>query len=438
MNNDNNISQDEKEAELRFHAHRYATTSIGYCTISSSDGSILQANGSAARILGVSSEEFLGQRFVVFVCAEHRAAISNALTKVLSSAETPATCNVQLLRPTQQSPFWVHLEVFHHQNEPFCEIVITDISERKALEKAIHQHEMQMYSTLQAIPHGILILDATGTVQMCNSAAEKMLGLTASQIIEKHSPAQGLRAIYDNGKPIEEAANFLSLAPKRTLSPLAAVIKLGLEQKNITIGLFHLTSEVQWIAVHSRLLFPESEDGLRGTVISLTDITEQKRLERLVQGENTQESNNEASSPLPTSPLPATPDIPPPSAAPPPTTAARETDALYGEFVTIATATQGNIVLDAKKDILYLEGADDYTRFTTASSKEYTTFGSVGKWEQRLFAQGFLRVHRSTIVNFHAVHSWHFEDNIVYLNMRDGKQIRVSKGYKAYFLSYVR
>lgn len=95
-------------------------------------------------------------------------------------------------------------------------------------------------------------------------------------------------------------------------------------------------------------------------------------------------------------------------------------------------------MLDARKDVLYLEGADDYTLFVTSAGKEYLTFGTLGKWEQRLFPQGFIRVHRSTIVNFHAIYSWHYENKNIVLNMRDGKQIRVSKSYKAYFLSYVR
>jgi hypothetical protein len=68
----------------------------------------------------------------------------------------------------------------------------------------------------------------------------------------------------------------------------------------------------------------------------------------------------------------------------------------------------------------------------------HTPFGTLGKWEQRLFSQGFIRIHRSTIVNFHAIYSWHYENKNIVLNMRDGKQIRVSKSYKAYFLSYVR
>jgi PAS domain S-box-containing protein len=425
------VLQAEKEAELRFYTHLFNTTSIGYCTIDRTDGTIIRANQSAERLLGVSLKEMSEQRFVLMVSEEYRAAFGTAVAKAFTGTNTHAVCNVQVPR-AQQAPVWACIEVTRSENEHLYHIAITDISERKALKKALHQHELKMYTTLQALPNGILILDTTGTVQMCNSAAEKMLGLTASQIIEKHMPAQGWRVMYENGTPIEEAPNFLSASPHRALSPLAAVIKVGVEQQNITIGLYHLTNEVRWIAVHARPIFPESEASMSGTVISLTDVTEQKRLkhpnpEGVVQGHNA-----EVFSPPPTTSLPASPTI-----APHPV-ASREANDLHGDFITIATATQGNILLDAKKDIIYLEGADDYTRFTTTTGKEYTTFGSVGKWEQRLFAQGFLRVHRSTIVNFHAIHSWHFEGNVILLNMRDGKQIRVSKGYKAYFLSYVR
>lgn len=121
-----------------------------------------------------------------------------------------------------------------------------------------------------------------------------------------------------------------------------------------------------------------------------------------------------------------------------PIAGAKEAEASKTDYITISSATQGNIMLDARKDVLYLEGADDYTLFVTSVGKEYLTFGTLGKWEQRLFPQGFIRVHRSTIVNFHAIYSWHYENKNIVLNMRDGKQIRVSKSYKAYFLSYVR
>lgn len=116
----------------------------------------------------------------------------------------------------------------------------------------------------------------------------------------------------------------------------------------------------------------------------------------------------------------------------------KEADVTKTDYITISSATQGNIMLDARKDVLYLEGADDYTLFVTSVGKEYLTFGTLGKWEQRLFPLGFIRIHRSTIVNFHAIYSWHYENKNIVLNMRDGKQIRVSKSYKAYFLSYVR
>lgn len=107
------------------------------------------------------------------------------------------------------------------------------------------------------------------------------------------------------------------------------------------------------------------------------------------------------------------------------------------EYITIPTLTQGNILLNAKKDIVYLKGAKDYTEIVTSSGKNYLCIGSIGSWEKRLFPQGFIRVHRSCIVNLETIFSWHNEGNVIILNMRDGEQITVSRGYREYFLSFV-
>ncbi len=108
------------------------------------------------------------------------------------------------------------------------------------------------------------------------------------------------------------------------------------------------------------------------------------------------------------------------------------------EYITISTATQGNVVLNVRDDIAYLEGAKDYTRFFTHSGKHYLTFGALGKWEERLLKQGYIRVHRSTIVNLNAIRSWKHNEKIIILTMLNGAQVNVSRGYKAHFLSVVR
>ncbi len=108
------------------------------------------------------------------------------------------------------------------------------------------------------------------------------------------------------------------------------------------------------------------------------------------------------------------------------------------EYITIATATQGNVMLNMRNDIAYLEGAKDYTRFVTHTGKQYLTFGALGKWEERFLPHGFIRVHRSTIVNIDAIRSWEHKDKTIVITLLNGTNINVSRGYKAHFLSIVK
>jgi DNA-binding LytR/AlgR family response regulator len=320
-------------------------------------------------------------------------------------------------------------------------MVIVDISESKKMERALHQNEVELYATLQSLSEGVLMLDSTSSVRMCNTQAEKILGLNASQIIEQTPVEFGWRIVYEDGRPIDEVFPSRNAKRSSTLSPIEAVINVSAEQSDTTIGLHKAPGAMRWINIQSRPLSLYGNSELPGTIIVLTDITERRLLVQALrecerQKQVLEHDHDQSLSPMSTHKDSANKD----NVAAFPSTGAplKEADVSKTDYITISSATQGNIMLDARKDVLYLEGADDYTLFITNVGKEYLTFGTLGKWEQRLFSQGFIRIHRSTIVNFHAIYSWHYENKNIVLNMRDGKQIRVSKSYKAYFLSYVR
>lgn len=177
----------------------------------------------------------------------------------------------------------------------------------------------------------------------------------------------------------------------------------------------------------------DSGDIIVGVAFSALNITEQRVIEQsLQQYEQEREKNYHGSegdkaghnlpSVLPKAALAPAPPV---------------VDKSQAGYITIPTLTQGNILLNARKDIVYLKGAKDYTEIVTSSGKHYLCVGALGSWEKRLFPQGFIRVHRSYIVNMETIHSWHHSANVIILNMRDGEQITVSRGYRAYFLSYV-
>jgi hypothetical protein len=58
----------------------------------------------------------------------------------------------------------------------------------------------------------------------------------------------------------------------------------------------------------------------------------------------------------------------------------------------------GAAVFLAPKDILFVEAAGNYITFQTAA-RSYLVRGTLASWEEKLAAQGFVRVHRSRLVN---------------------------------------
>ena len=76
-------------------------------------------------------------------------------------------------------------------------------------------------------------------------------------------------------------------------------------------------------------------------------------------------------------------------------------------------------------DILYLEALGDYVKvFTT--EKRHMVLATLKSFEEKLSGQGFMRVHRSYIINLKKVQG--FARNTVVV---EGTDIPVSRSYKA-------
>ncbi len=427
----------EANAEIALQLDRYINLynnlydhlPIGYCTIARDNGRILRANIAFAELLGIQQEDLTMKSFLSVVSEEWQTYMSEVWASIFLGDEPgKRTCNVQLLR-SWRKPLWVRIDMTKNDGEQSCQMVIMNISENKKLEKTLHQKEMELHTTLQALSEGVLVLDAESAVRMCNTQAEKILGLNTSQILTQTPIEPGWRIICEDGRPIEEVFPSHGAVLIPSTSPLEIIINVSLEQST-TIGLQQMSGAVRWVSLKSKPLSYHGTSEVSGRIILLTDVSEQRRIEQRLH-EYEQQQFIISSHPTDKDNLSTSSDITL-------TDGEKEADTPKTDYITISSATQGNIILDARKEVLYLEGADDYTLFVTSANKEYLTFGTLGKWEQRLFPQGFIRVHRSTIVNFHAIYSWHYENKNIVLNMRDGKQIRVSKSYRAYFLSYVR
>jgi DNA-binding LytR/AlgR family response regulator len=106
------------------------------------------------------------------------------------------------------------------------------------------------------------------------------------------------------------------------------------------------------------------------------------------------------------------------------------------EYITLPTARADNIVVHAPSEVLYLEGAKDYTEFVLTTGARHLVFGSLGMWVKRLAGCGFLRVHRSYALNVTMLEAWRHKKPNIIAKMQGNEEITVGLSYKAIFLQH--
>lgn len=79
--------------------------------------------------------------------------------------------------------------------------------------------------------------------------------------------------------------------------------------------------------------------------------------------------------------------------------AARRQAAATAEDNRIEVRDGGAAVFLAPGDILWVEAAGNYVEFHTAGGRTHLVRGTLASWERQLAARGFIRVHRSRLVN---------------------------------------
>ncbi|HEV7782740.1 MAG TPA: LytTR family DNA-binding domain-containing protein [Chitinophagaceae bacterium] len=101
----------------------------------------------------------------------------------------------------------------------------------------------------------------------------------------------------------------------------------------------------------------------------------------------------------------------------------------------LALSTTEGVSFFAPDDILYCEGENNYTRFTFLKAKPILISKTIGDYEDLLKEHGFLRIHKSYLVNAKYVTKIDREGAVV---MHDGKQLTISKRRKEAVMSALK
>ena len=145
---------------------------------------------------------------------------------------------------------------------------ILDISDRKLAADRLASAEEKYRSIVTAMAEGVVLHGADGRIIDCNLAAERILGLTRSQLEGRTSIDPRGQSVHEDGSPFpgEEHPAMVAL---RTCQPASSV----------TMGVRKPDGGLSWIAINAEPLRHADGNAPHAVVTTFADITIRKRIE---------------------------------------------------------------------------------------------------------------------------------------------------------------
>ena len=141
-------------------------------------------------------------------------------------------------------------------------VTIRDITDRQNVAAALRESEERHRLVIDTLDAGVVLQDRDGVIQMANASAERILGLTADQIMGRTSRDPRWRAIHEDGSPWPGDEH-----------PAIIALRTGAIQRNGIMGVHRSDDDLVWIEVNAHPLVRAGEDRPYAVLSSFIDIT---------------------------------------------------------------------------------------------------------------------------------------------------------------------
>jgi PAS domain S-box-containing protein len=248
---------------------RFFNLSVDMLCVAGFDGYLKRVNSSFSRILGFTTEEMRAEPFLNFVHPDDQAATIAEVGRLEAGMNTIFFEN--RYRCKDGSYRWMQWCSAPDFEQGLIYAVARDVTEPKLTQEALGESEERYRSVIAAMQDGIVILDDNGSIRACNTSAERILGLSAEQMMGRTSLDPRWQAIHEDGSPF----------PGDTF-PAAVTLRTGQPCSNVVMGVHKPNGDLTWISINSQPLFRPAQRTLAGVVASFTDITANRQTENLL------------------------------------------------------------------------------------------------------------------------------------------------------------
>ncbi len=224
-------------------------------------GVVISWNSGAEALYGWSAEEAIGRGSRELIVPEDAAAAEQLAKEVLSEGRWDGEL---LVRHKNGSLFTIYVRnrlVRDGEGNPAAIVgVAVDITARVAAESELLQSRNYAQAVTEFMGEGLLTLDLDGRVTYANRAAEALVGWSAGELLGRR------------------LGRLIAPAAPDGQTPLAAEEPPGELTVRVDDGLFATRSGRHLPVAYTVTPF-QTGDGLRGSIVIFSDITERKRRE---------------------------------------------------------------------------------------------------------------------------------------------------------------
>ena len=248
----------------------YDLAPVGYCTVSE-QGLLLEANLTAATLLGVARGQLAGQQTFARLIHSDDQDIYYLHCKQLFETGEPQACELRMVKK-DGAAFWAHMKATVAQDEngaSVARIVLNDITLRKQEEEALRQSEEKYRTLFTGMSQGAFYQAADGRLLDVNPAALRIFGLTRQEFLERTSHSPAWKVIREDGSEVPPEEH-----------PSMVALKIGIQIKDLTLGIFNqITNSYVWVIVNATPQYLPGENSPFQVYLTLHDITQRKQAE---------------------------------------------------------------------------------------------------------------------------------------------------------------